>query len=96
MDQARALTSGAIETAITTALAMIVPDAKLDGPATRLLGAGAVIDSVGFVSLLVSLEQQLPGPVDLASSFMNQPDGENSFSTVGSLTRHIQALMTNP
>jgi len=96
MDQARQLTSGGIEAAITAMLAMIAPDARLDGPDTRLLGGGAVIDSVGFINLLVSLEQHLPAPVDLASSFMNQPDGDNAFSTVGSLTRHILALTAIP
>ena len=95
MDQARELTSGAIEAAITTALTRIAPAARIDGPDTRLLGDGAVIDSIGFVSLLVSLEEQLPGPLDLATAFVDQPDGDSPFATVGSLTRHILVLRAN-
>ena len=96
MDQARALTPDAVEAAITTALATIAPDAKLNGRDTRLLGAGAIIDSIGFVSLLVSLEQRLPGQIDLATSYMDQTereDDENPFSTVGSLASYISAIV---
>jgi acyl carrier protein len=96
MDQARVLTPDAIEAAITTALATIAPEAKLNGRDTRLLGAGAVIDSIGFVSLLVSLEQLLPGQIDLATSYMDQTereDSENPFSTVGSLASYISAIV---
>ena len=94
MDQAE-LTSGAIQAAITTALTRIAPAARIDGPDTRLLGDAAVIDSIGFVSLLVALEEQLPGPLDLATSFMDQPDGDGPFATVGSLTRHVLTLLAN-
>ena len=93
MDQAREVTSGAIEAAITTALTRIAPAAKLNGPDTRLLGDAAVIDSVGFVSLLVSLEEEIPGPLDLATTFMDQPDADGPFSSIGSLTRHILDLL---
>lgn len=92
---AREVTPGAIEAVITTALAKIAPAATIDGPDTRLLGDGAVVDSIGFVSLLVSLEEQLPGPVDLATAFMDQPDGDSPFATVGSLTRHILVLLAS-
>jgi hypothetical protein len=37
---------------IATALATIAPEAKNVGPATRLMGSGAVVDSIGFASLL--------------------------------------------
>ena len=96
MDRATDITPGAIEAAIATALATIAPEAKNVGPATRLMGSGAVVDSIGFVSLLVSLEQLLPGRVDLASSYMEQPDGDetaNPFYAVGSLTSHIHELV---
>jgi len=96
MDQARVPTPDAIAAAITTALATIAPAAKLNGRDTRLLGAGAVIDSIGFVSLLVSLEQMLPGQIDLATSYMDQTegeDGENPFSTIGSLASYISAIV---
>ena len=95
MDRATDITP-AIEAAITTALATIAPEAKNVGPTTRLMGSRAVVDSIGFVSLLVSLEQLLPVRVDLVSSYMKQPDGDeagNPFDAVGSLTSHIRALV---
>ena len=97
MDGPADITAGAIETLIATALATIVPDAKNVGPATPLMGSGAIVDSIGFISLLVSLEQLLPVSVDLASSYMEQADGEETespFHAVGSLASHIQALVT--
>jgi acyl carrier protein len=70
------------------------------GPLTAeipLTGTEAILDSVGFVTLLVSIEQKLSGAVDLAASFMAQgdPDApENPFRTVGSLADHLQTLLS--
>ena len=97
MDSAKAGSPAAIETAITSALKTVAPDARLSGADTRLMGAGAVIDSIGFVNLLVSLEQALPGGIDLAASYMEQldvADGEGPFSTIGALTTHISSLIS--
>lgn len=96
MDHTKDASPGAIEAAITSALRTGAPDVKLNGASTRLMGAGAVIDSIGFVNLLVSLEAALPGGIDLAASYMQQSevgDGDGPFSTIGSLTAHISSLI---
>ena len=96
MDRATDITPGAIEAIIATALATIAPEVRNVGPATRLMGSGAVVDSIGFISLLVSIEHLLPAGVDLASSYMEQPEGDeagNPFYAVGSLTSHIHTLV---
>lgn len=56
---------------------------------TALSGAGAVVDSIGFVNFLVSLEQALDQRVDLAALFTDQSEvdaAESPFRTVASLT----------
>jgi acyl carrier protein len=61
---------------------------------TRLLGDGAVLDSVGFITLLVAIEQRLEGRVDLSTAFLESgaaPDDANPFRTVASLARHLEA-----
>ena len=63
-----------IEAVIVATLAGIVPDAKAAGPSTPLIGEGAVVDSVGFINLLVALEGQLGGTVDLSTSFIERGD----------------------
>ena len=70
MDRATDITPGAIEAAITTALATIAPEAKNVGPATRLMGSRAVVDSMEHVGAH-ELER---GRVD--SLRMNVDDGE--------------------
>ena len=96
MDHTKDVSPVAIEAAITSALKTGAPDVKLNGASTRLMGAGAVIDSIGFVNLLVSLEAALPECIDLAASYMLQSevgDGDGPFSTIGSLTAHISSLI---
>jgi acyl carrier protein len=62
---------------------------------TPLVGPHAVVDSVGLVTLLVALEEELGGTVDLAASFLEQGDAEhdNPFRTIGSLAEHLHRLM---
>jgi acyl carrier protein len=75
-------------------LALVSPGLPSDD-SLPLIGSQASLDSVGFINLLVALEQRLGGAIDLSASFMEQGDGEgpgNPFRTVGSLTRHIQDL----
>jgi hypothetical protein len=85
-------------TIIGDALTGIAPQTESVDAHTSLLGAQAVLDSTGFVTLLISLEQNLGGAVDLAASFMEVGDVEeasNPFQTVGSLANHINALLTS-
>lgn len=84
--------------AVIEAVATVRPDADAVGQQTRLIGSGALLDSVGLVSLLINLEQRLDNAVDLASSFMtsaNLAEEEHPFRTVGSLTEHIQQLLAD-
>ena len=67
---------------LTSAHRALAPVELLD--TTDLRQAG-LIDSLGFVRLLAELEQQLGGPIDLASL---DPD---RLTHVGSLCRHIAA-----
>jgi hypothetical protein len=79
-------------TAVEPAVASVSAD-------TPLMGQEAVIDSVGFVTLLVGIEQNLGGAVDLAAWFMAQGDrapAENPFRTAGSLADHLHRLLTTP
>jgi acyl carrier protein len=65
---------------------------------TELLGSQAVIDSLGLVTLLVSLEEAFGGHLDLSSSFMDlgTVEGEeNPFRTVRALSAHIEYLLAN-
>jgi|COG998Drversion2_1049125.scaffolds.fasta_scaffold06347_3 acyl carrier protein len=61
-----------------------------------LSGANAVVDSIGFVNFLVSLEQALDQRVDLASVFMEQSEvdpADSPFRTVASLTNWITNML---
>ena len=82
---------------VSDTIANVSPNVGAVTAEVPLTGAGAVLDSVGFVTLLVSVEQELGGAVDLATSFMAQgdPDApENPFRTVGSLADHVQSLLS--
>jgi acyl carrier protein len=64
---------------------------------TPLLGSTAAVDSVGFVTLLVGLEQNLGA--SLVPSFLEQggvSDQDNPFRTVASLSDHIYGQQTAP
>jgi|KBSSwiStaDraftv2_1062776.scaffolds.fasta_scaffold1145382_2 acyl carrier protein len=71
------------------------PDLANVSPETHLVGPTAVLDSVGFVTLLIALEGNLGNAVDLSASFLEQNGPEEPgypFSTVGSLADHIMGL----
>lgn len=80
---------------VREAIAEVVPGVDQVEESTPLIGEGAVVDSVGFVTLLVAIEQQLEGRVDLAASFLEQGTADNPtnpFRTVGALVRHLRVL----
>ena len=87
-------TEDAIEKIIVDTIATLRPDGPKADASTPLLGIAAIVDSVGFINLLVALEQNLGGEVDLSTSFMERGDSEenNPFLTVGSLSLHIHEL----
>jgi acyl carrier protein len=81
---------------VVDTLTLVVPTITVADADTSLMGSEAVVDSVGFVTLLVSLEQNLAGKVDLVSSFSALGDvaeKDHPFRTVNSLASHIQSLL---
>ena len=89
-------TKSEIVQVVSAAVVAVAPGFGPIGAETHLIGEHAKLDSIGFVTLLVRLEQDLDTAVDLSSSFMDQGDVEESnhpFLTVGSLAEHILRLM---
>jgi hypothetical protein len=85
-----------IGSVIVATLASIRPELPSPGSSTALIGEQAVVDSVGFITLLVAIEQNLDSIVDLSASFMEQDaidDVKNPFRTLGSLTDHIWGML---
>jgi hypothetical protein len=83
--------------AIIRSVVAVAPDVRHVDATTQLLGPNAILDSVGFITLLIAIEQNLNGSVDLSSSLMAEdavPEAENPFLTVGSLTDHIGQLVS--
>lgn len=92
---------------VASALQSVAPDVEDISAATPLTGEDAVIDSVGLVSLLVTLEESLQqrlkdSPADqqfeLPPLLLQQESGEGSgkpFRTVGSLAEHIAELVSS-
>jgi hypothetical protein len=86
-----------IESVIVETLSSIRPELPRAQGSTPLLGERAVVDSVGFITLLVAIEQNLENSVDLSASFMEQnavDDSQNPFSTLSSLTDHICQILS--
>ena len=77
-----------------TSLAIDIRDV---GVQTPLIGGEAIVDSIGFITLLIGLEQGVNNRIDLSASFMDHgaEDGPaNPFRTVGSLAAHLEALLS--
>ena len=82
---------------VTDSVGVVRPDVLTVTADTPLVGPNAVLDSVGFVTLLIALEENLDSTVDLSASFLEQNDIEGAgdpFSTVGSLADHILGLLS--
>jgi hypothetical protein len=95
MKQANGATHSSYLSAVIDAVRVVLPDAEGIDASTPLAGSGAVLDSVGLVGLLFTLEQAIP-KLDLASSLMEgaeQPVEEGPFRTAGSLADHIHNLL---
>jgi len=88
-----------IVSVIADTVATVSPDSGPVDESTYLLGSYAILDSVGFITLLVTLEQNLSNAVDLSASFIEQghlEETRNPFLTVGSLANHIHTLLPAP
>ena len=82
--------------AVVDSVRVVSPDAATVDVNTHLVGPEAVLDSVGFVTLLITLEERLGNVVDLSASFLEQSELVESgdpFSTVGTLADHIEGLL---
>jgi acyl carrier protein len=87
-----------IVTAVIDSIGAVSPDVGTVNATTQLLGPEAVLDSVGFVTLLIALERNLGNAVDLSAAFLEQDGVDEAlhpFSTVGSLADHIMGLLAN-
>lgn len=87
------MSSSAIEQMIKNAIATVAPDSGGIGPDTPLTGHNASLDSVGFVTFLVTLEGALNHQIDLSEAFMAEGTSETPgpFQTVATLTDYIAA-----
>jgi hypothetical protein len=81
-----------LETVVSDTIASIHPGVVAVSSDTALMGESAILDSIGLVTLLVTLEERLDGAVDLAASFLDQQNPESSdypLRTVGALASHL-------
>jgi len=95
MNQNGRLSEDEIRRLVIESVKTVAPDAGAIGTDTHLVGGQAILDSVGFVTLLVDLEGRLGNSVDLSTSFLEQDgvdEAANPFRTVDSLAAHIQQL----
>lgn len=68
----------AIDKIIVDTIATLLPDGAKGEGSISLLGSAAVVDSVGFFNLLVTLSKIWGGDVDLPTSFMERGDSEEN------------------
>ena len=81
-----------LETVVLDTIVSINPGAVALSSETALMGESAILDSIGLVTLLVSLEERLDGAVDLAASILDQQNPDSSeypLRTVRSLAVHL-------
>lgn len=67
-------------------------------PATRLLGEGAVVDSLGLVTLIVDLEQRIEdefGVVLTLASERAMSRSSSPFRSVQSIVEYVHRLLTD-
>lgn len=86
---------GALIEALIESLRSVVPNAKLEGASTKLLGTDAVVDSVGFLGFLMSAESMLGNTVDLSALLIETgdvPPEDSPFRTIGSLANYIEQI----
>jgi acyl carrier protein len=90
-----AVVNGALLEALFESLKSVVPNAKLEGAGTKLLGTDAVVDSVGFLGFLMSAESALGNTVDLSALLIETgdvPPEDSPFRTIGSLVKYIEQV----
>ena len=86
-----------VKTIVLDAISSIAPSLNGVNDESPLLGTGAILDSVGFVNLLITVEQELED-CDLSNSYVDHSELNEIpavFATVGAMVLHICEL-TNP
>ena len=81
---------------VSDAVVDVAPQARTVAETTCLMGNDAILDSVGFVTFLVALEQKLGNEIDLSSAFISQGTVEESqspFRPCCFLAAHIELLL---
>ena len=76
-------------------LRSVAPNAELNGESTKLLGAGAVLDSVAFLGFLMSAETALGNSIDLSAALIEHGEtdpADSPFHTIGSLASYIEKV----
>jgi acyl carrier protein len=62
-------------------------------PETVLLGTGGTIDSVGFINLIVLLEEKCQDNFGVAVTLTEETAADDTFRNIASLERHISSLV---
>ena len=85
------MTSDQIYAAIFKSIRTVAPSLRDLGPGTALTGRDASLDSIGFLTFLITVEGELDGRIDLAAFLQDgiAEDGEGPFRTVASLAALI-------
>ena len=85
------MTADHIHAAIFKSIRTVAPSMRDLGPDTALTGHDASLDSIGFLTFLITLEGELDGRIDLAAFLQDgvSEDEEGPFRTVASLAALI-------
>ena len=60
---------------------------------TPILGATAVLDSMGFVNLVAAVEERIAAELGLTFSLLGRKDRTGTFETVGTLITYISRFV---
>ena len=61
---------------------------------TPILGATALLDSMGFVNLIAAVEDRIAEEYGVQVSLMNDSSAQNRpFETIGSIVNHVSSLI---
>ena len=86
------MTSEQIYAAIFKSIRTVAPAMRDLGPGSALTGPGSSLDSIGFLTFLITLEGELGGRIDLAAVLQDgvTQDHDGPFGTVASLAAFIE------
>ena len=90
------MTSDQIQAAIFKSIRTVAPTMRDLGPGSALTGQDSSLDSIGFLTFLITLEGELDGRIDLAAILQEgvAPD-DGPFRTVASLAAFIDERLNS-